>query len=108
MSEGLSLNRISYTDPSEALSPPQPRNGMGQAGLILSACGILLFWVPMVYPNATLIGIVLSAIGLSRARAGAATNGKTAMAGLAIGVLSLVVPGLILLGVATLILRGQQ
>jgi hypothetical protein len=80
---------------------------MGQAGLILTACGILLFWVPMVYPNAPLVGIVFSAIGLSRARAGTATNGKTAMAGLVIGVLSLVVPGVILVGAATLILRGQ-
>jgi hypothetical protein len=81
---------------------------MGQAGLVLSACGIVLFWVPMVYPNATLVGIAFSAIGLARARAGAATNGKTAMAGLVIGVLSLVVPGVILLVVAILILRGQQ
>ena len=102
------MNRVPYTDPSKAPSAPPPRNGMGQAGLIVSACGILLFWVPMVYPSATLVGIALSAIGLARARAGAATNGRTAMAGLIIGVLSLVVPGVILLGVATLILRGQQ
>jgi hypothetical protein len=102
------LNRVPYTDQSKASSVPPPRNGMGQAGLILSACGILLFWVPMVYPNATLLGIGFSAVGLARARAGGATNSRIAMAGLIIGVLSLVVPGMILLGVAALILRGQQ
>ena len=65
---------------------------MGQAGLILSACGILLFWVPMVYPNAPLVGIVFSAIGLSKARAGTATNGKVAIWGLVLGILSVVLP----------------
>ena len=102
------MNRMPHTDPRELPSQSQPRNALGRACLILSACGALLFWVPLVYPNATFAGIVCSAIGLSRARAGAATNGKTAMAGLMIGVSSLVVPGLILLGVASLIMRGQQ
>jgi len=89
-------------------SPVEAGNRLGWVGFGLAVGGIALFWVPMVYPSATLAGILFSAIGLSRARSGAATNGKTAMAGLVIGVLSLVVPGVILLGVATLILRGQQ
>ena len=78
---------------------------MGRAGLILGACGIPLFWVPMVYPNAPILGIIFSAIGYSRARAGKATNGKTAIIGLVLGILSLVLPAIVLIGMAFLVMH---
>jgi heme/copper-type cytochrome/quinol oxidase subunit 2 len=89
-------------------SPPQVSNGMGRAGLLLAIGGLVLFWIPMVYPTVGVLAITLSAIGYSRARNGAATNGKSAMLGLVLGILSLVLPIVVLLGLATLILEGQQ
>ena len=58
----------------------------------------------MVYPTVGILAVTLSAIGHSRATAGTATNGKTAMSGLVLGVLSLVLPVVVLLGVAFLVM----
>ena len=88
-------------------SPPQVSNGMGRAGILLAIGGLVLFWIPMVYPTVGVLAITFSAIGYSKARSGAATNGKSAMLGLVLGILSLVLPMVVLLGMATLILEGQ-
>jgi len=73
---------------------------MGQAGLLLGVAGLLLFWIPMVYPAVGIVAITLSAIGHSQVRAGTATNGKSAMLGLVLGILSIVLPLVALLAFA--------
>lgn len=82
--------------------PPRVSNGFGQAGLLLAAAGLVLFWIPMVYPAVGILAITLSAIGYSNVRAGTATNGKSAMLGLVLGILSVVLPIVVLLGFAYL------
>jgi hypothetical protein len=79
---------------------------MGQAGLLLGVCGLLLFWVPMIYPAVGLIAITLSGIAYSNVRAGTATNGKAAMLGLVLGISSIVLPIVVLLGFALLAARA--
>jgi hypothetical protein len=81
---------------------PQPRkdNRLGWAGLLLAVCGLTLFWIPMVYPAAGVAAVVLSAVGYSKARAGTATNGKSAMLGIVLGSLAVVLPVVVLIGVA--------
>jgi hypothetical protein len=79
---------------------------MGRAGLLLGVGGLCLFWIPLVYPAAGIIAITLSAIGFSRVRAGTATNGTSAVFGLVLGVLSLVLPLVVLLTFATLAARA--
>ena len=79
---------------------PQVSNRIGKAGLILAICGLLFFWVPMVYPAVGIIATVFCAIGYANVRAGKATNKKTAVMGLVLGILSVVVPIALVLGFA--------
>lgn len=97
------MQHVPYTELPTRQPPPQVSNGLGLAGLILGASGLVLFWVPMVYPTVGILAITLSAIGYSKARAGTATNGKSAMSGIVLGVLSLVLPIVVILGFAFLL-----
>lgn len=101
------VSHTPHLGPRSAPATPQTSNVYGRAGLILAVAAALLFWIPMVYPTIGIAAVTLSAMGWSRARAGTATNGKLAVAGLILGVLALIVPVIVLLGVATLILRAQ-
>ena len=96
---------VPQVESSTTQSPPShASNGLGRAGLILAVCALVLFWIPMVYPTAGVVAVTLSAIGYSRARAGDATNGRSSLLGLVLGVLSLVLPIVVLLGVAFLVM----
>jgi hypothetical protein len=75
---------------------------MSHAGLLLGVCGLFLFWLPLVYPAVGITAITLSAIGYSNVRAGTATNGKSAMFGLVLGILSILLPIVVLLSFAFL------
>lgn len=102
----MSLSRTPHLEP-RAPAAPQTSNMYGRAGLLLALAAALLFWIPMVYPTIGIAAVTLSAMGWSRARAGTADNGKSAIAGLILGILALVLPVVVLLGVATLTLRAQ-
>ncbi|MCK6209980.1 hypothetical protein KZX45_05425 [Georgenia sp. EYE_87] len=69
-----------------------PRNGMGLAALILAVISLLIAWIPflgLLGGLGGLIAVVLGAIGLGRAKRGEATNRGTAIAGIVIGVLAI-------------------
>lgn len=68
------------------------QNGYGRAGLLLGICGLTLFWVPYVYPYVGGAAVALGTVGYSRAQAGTATNKKTAVLGIVLGTLALVLP----------------
>lgn len=77
--------------PPSQYAPPQ--NGLGTAGFVLGLVGLVFSVVPIVGVIAwplVVLGLVLSGIGLARARAGRATNKGIAVAGLVCSALGLV------------------
>jgi hypothetical protein len=81
-----------YPAPPQAATPP--RNGLGTAGFVLGLLGLVVSPIPFAgvaaWPLVGL-GLVLSAVGVARARAGKATNKGLAIAGVVVSVLGLVV-----------------
>jgi hypothetical protein len=71
--------------------PTQPRNGLGTAALVLGIIGLLtsILFFGGVFG---LIAIVLGIVALGRVRRGEATNRGASIAGIVLGVLSLVIP----------------
>jgi len=71
-----------------------PRNGLGTAGFVLGLIGLVFAPIPLVgviaWPLAVL-GLILSAVGVARARSGKATNKGLSIAGVVVSLLGLVV-----------------
>jgi len=71
-----------------------PRNGIGTTGFVLGLIGLIFSPIPLIGVIAwplVIIGLVLSLVGLSRARSGVATNKGIAIAGLVLSTLGLIV-----------------
>jgi hypothetical protein len=71
-----------------------PRNGLGTAGFVLGLVGLVFSPIPFVGVVAwplVVLGLVLSAVGVARVRAGKATNKGLSIAGVVVSVLGLVV-----------------
>jgi hypothetical protein len=85
------------TDYSTLQQQPQqapPRNGLGTAGFVLGLLGLVFSPIPLVGVVAwplVVVGLILSAAGLARVRAGKATNKGLSIAGIVVSVLGLVV-----------------
>ncbi|MDT7806089.1 MAG: hypothetical protein QOI78_9522 [Actinomycetota bacterium] len=85
------------TDNSTLQQQPRqapPRNGLGTAGFVLGLLGLVFSPVPIVGVVAwplVVLGLILSAVGLARVRAGKATNKGLSVAGIVVSVLGLVV-----------------
>jgi Domain of unknown function (DUF4352) len=72
--------------------PPPPQNGFGTAAFVLGLIGLLFSFIPIIGVIAwplVLLALIFSAIGLSRSRAGRATNKGLTIAGLVCAVLGL-------------------
>lgn len=72
----------------------EPKNGLGTAGFVLGLIGLLFSFIPLIGIIAwplVILGVIFSAIGLSRATKGAATNKGLSIAGLALSIIGLVV-----------------
>jgi hypothetical protein len=64
-------------------------------------------WLPYFFPAAGLAAIALGAVGYSKAQSGAATNQRTAVLGIVLGVLALVLPVVAMLGLGVyVVLHG--
>lgn len=82
-----------------APNPPQqsavkPSNGLGTTGFVLGLIGLLFSFIPLIGVVAwplVILGIVFSAIGISKAVKGTATNKGLAIAGLVVSIVGLVV-----------------
>ncbi|MEU8639575.1 MmpS family transport accessory protein [Amycolatopsis sp. NPDC048633] len=85
-----------YT-PIQQYPAPQaapPRNGLGTAGFVLGLVGLVFSPIPFVGVVAwplVVLGLILSAVGVARVRAGKATNKGLSIAGVVVSVLGLVV-----------------
>ncbi|MFJ9854330.1 DUF4190 domain-containing protein [Streptomyces sp. NPDC101150] len=82
-------------------APARPRNGFGTAALVVGIVGALLgvSVVPGIVLGA--MAIVFGAVGRARQRRGEATNGGTAVAGIVLGGLALLISGLMITFIAT-------
>ncbi|MFE2110000.1 DUF4190 domain-containing protein [Kitasatospora sp. NPDC059463] len=73
---------------------PQPRNGLGIAAMVLGIVGtvlglaVILFWLSWL---PALLAVILGAVALTQVRKGVATNRGTALAGVILGVVGLLV-----------------
>lgn len=82
-----------------APTPPQmpatkPSNGLGTAGFVVGLIGLLFSFIPLIGVVAwplVILGIIFSAIGISKATKGRATNKGLAIAGLVVSIAGLVV-----------------
>ena len=75
-------------------APAKPSNGLGTAGFVLGLIGLLFSFIPLIGVVAwplVILGIIFSAIGISKATKGRATNKGLAIAGLVVSVVGLVV-----------------
>lgn len=85
-----------YT-PIQQYPAPQaapPRNGLGTAGFVLGLVGLVFSPIPFVGVVAwplVVLGLILSAVGVARVRAGKATNKGLSIAGVVVSILGLVV-----------------
>lgn len=66
----------------------EPGNGLAVAGFVCSLVSLVLFWVPGFNFILLVLGIVFSAIGLSRANKRNAPHRSLAIAGLVIALVS--------------------
>ena len=71
-------------------APQAPSNGLGVAGFVTGLIGLVLCWVPWFGMLLGLVGIVLSAIGISQGKKKGASTGL-AIAGLVCGILAVLV-----------------
>lgn len=72
----------------------KPSNGLGLAGFVLGLVGLVLSFIPFVGVVAwplVILGIIFSAIGISKAVKGRATNKGLAISGLVVSVIGLVI-----------------
>jgi hypothetical protein len=72
----------------------QPSNGLGTSGFVLGLIGLIFSPIPLVGVIAwplVILGIIFSAIGISKVRAGRATNKGLSIAGLVVSVIGLVI-----------------
>ncbi|KAA2264767.1 DUF4190 domain-containing protein [Solihabitans fulvus] len=75
-------------------APAQPQNGLGTSGFVLGLLGAIFSWIPIIGVIAwplSIVGAVLSAVGLSKANKGQANNKGLAIAGLVLSIVGLVV-----------------
>jgi hypothetical protein len=84
---------MSYSSP-QVSRPTQQQNGLGTAGFVLGLIGLLFSFIPIVGVVAwplVILGLVLSLVGVVRARSGRASNGGLAIAGVVLSALGLLV-----------------
>ncbi|MBE1463655.1 DUF4190 domain-containing protein [Kibdelosporangium phytohabitans] len=95
---GTSRRRILVTyPPHQQQAGPhgvaQPQNGLGVAGFVLGIVGLVFSFIPIIGVIAwplVIIGVVLSGVGISKAKKGEANNLGLAVAGLVTSVVGLV------------------
>ena len=75
--------------------PQAPSNGIGIAGFVCGLVGLVLCWVPWLGLLLALVGIALSAVGISQGKKKGASIGL-AIAGLVCGIIALI-PAIIIL-----------
>jgi hypothetical protein len=84
-----------YGYPAPVYVQQPPSNGVGVAGFVTGLLGLILCWFPVVGLILGVLGIILGGVGISTSRKTGAGSGL-AIAGLVLGVISLV-PAIIII-----------
>jgi len=80
--------------PNPPHAPAKPSNGLGLTGFVIGLVGLVLSFIPLIGVVAwplVILGIIFSAIGISKAAKGRATNKGMAITGLVVSIVGLVV-----------------
>ncbi|QWF78524.1 DUF4190 domain-containing protein [Amycolatopsis sp. CA-230715] len=88
------MSTIPQHPPREDAPVTQPKNGLGTAGFVLGLVGLVFSFIPIIGVVAwplVIIGLVLAAVGFSRARKGMASNSGIAIAGVVLSLAGLIV-----------------
>lgn len=83
-----------YAPTPSQMPATKPSNGLGTAGFVVGLIGLLFSFIPLIGVVAwplVILGIIFSAIGISKATKGRATNKGLAIAGLVVSIAGLVV-----------------
>ena len=75
---------------SYPVQQPAVSNGLGTTALVLGIVGLVLFWVPGLNLVLGVLAATFGAIGVTKARNHTATNEGSAMAGVVLGIVTLV------------------
>jgi hypothetical protein len=102
---GYNLGDVHYEQPPVPMlqpwagtAPAALPTGQATAGFILSLVGLVsISFLPVIMLPALIVGLVLSAISLSRCRRGLAGGRGFAIAGLVIGIVGIVLTGVVVL-----------
>jgi hypothetical protein len=70
--------------------PTGPRNGLGITALVSAVVGLVFCWTVVGGIILGVVAVIVGILGRGRAKRGEATNGGVAMAGILLGVLSVV------------------
>jgi hypothetical protein len=76
---------------------------MGTASVVLGALGLLLCWFLGAGVLLGILGVILGAVGVRRAQRGLATNKGTAITGIVVSVLAVVLSTILLFVIGTLL-----
>jgi len=93
-----------YAYPGAVIVQQSPSNGIGTAGFVTGLLGLIFSWVPVVGLILGLLGIILGGIGISSGQKKGAGTGL-AIAGLVLGLISLV-PSIIFLAAVSSLSSG--
>ena len=93
-------------DPGWTASPA-PRNGIGTAALVLGIIGFLLSII-VLGGLLGIVAIILGIVGLGRVRRGEATNRGSAIAGIVLGALAVILTAVLVIASATFISDNKE
>jgi hypothetical protein len=78
--------------PQYYLPTPAPaENGFGVTGLVLGIIGLVFSWIPGLNLLLGVLATIFGALGWTKSRKGRATNGGPALAGMIMGIITIVV-----------------
>jgi hypothetical protein len=86
---------------------PAPRNGLGTAALVLGIVGFLLSIV-VLGGLLGIVAVILGIVALGRVRRGEATNRGSAIAGIVLGALAVLLTGVLVVASATFISENKE
>lgn len=72
-------------------APAPAENGFGVTGLVLGIIGLVFSWVPGLNLLLGVLATVFGALGWRKGRNGRATNGGPALAGMIMGIITIVI-----------------
>jgi uncharacterized protein YacL len=97
-----------YSGPATGGYQQAPRNGIGTAALVFGIIGLITCWTVIGGLVLGLLAAILGFVGRGRANRGEATNGGSAVAGVVLGLVSVVVAIVLIAVGATFLVHHKK